>query len=251
MRRGLFVGPLFALVLFACGDNKVDNTVAADTTAGAADTTGGTGSDTIVPDASETNGAPARNGAATFSIVSAVSGAWPNPVTATTGISDIDTEALCKTLLAGGAFGDRTGEYYGGSLSRVDETLEFQCRLRLPGEAPVPLDGFADAFLAGISAPGESPKGEENDSVGLVEITLDGDPLGSTEAGDQFIAANMGCLAAAKAVGLTGSWTTETLGSVDDNRIVTCRGPIVNADVRSADPALVSKVVGSAAPPLD
>lgn len=262
-RRALLLAPLFALLLVSCGDKSSDTTAAGtetavETTAVATDApataTEAADTEPVSDTTDSTDSAPASAsapGTASFSIVSVISGTWPSPVATATNISDIDTKGLCTTLLDGKAFGDLTAEYYGGSLSLVEEQLNFQCQFRHPAESPVALDGFSDAFLAGVQADGQSLKGDENDSVGLVEITLDGDPLGSNDSGDQFIAANKGCLAGAKAVGLTGPWTSETLGSIDGNRIVTCRGPIPTGDVRTADPALVAAVVGTDAPPLD
>lgn len=263
--RALFASPLIALILVACGDKSsvtsitaatdpaaetVAETVAAttnvaidpvaETAAAATEIVATEGTDTVPA------GAP---GGDTFSIVAAISGTWPSPMPTGTKVSAIDTEMLCANLLKGGAFGDLEGDYFGGMLSSAGDDLQFRCRYRYTTQAPVPLDGFADGFLDGLKGTEEPSRADQPDSVGLVEFTLAGDPLGAEP--DQFVAADRGCLAAAAAVGLTGPWSVETLGSVDGNRVVTCRGPIPNADVRTADPSLIAKAVGADGPPLE
>lgn len=186
----------------------------------------------------------------TFSMVAAAIGVWPNPVPkASVAITDIDTEALCAMLKDGGAFAPVEGEYYEGKTSRNGDELAFTCKYRRDAGAPVALDAFAGAFVAAASIPVELPFAEDLASLGRVTFTAVGNPL-DTESSDYFDAGARGCAAAGDAVGLPAGWRLETIGSVNDNQQIICRGPVPSPEVVTADPALVAKAVGSSAPPL-
>jgi hypothetical protein len=188
---------------------------------------------------------------ATFSMVAAVTGVWPNPVPkAGAAIADIDNEALCAMLKDGGAFASVTGEYYEGKMVRNGDELAFTCAYRRDAASPVALDAFAKAFAAAAPVPGELPLAEELVSLGRVTFTVVGSLL-DTQSSDYFDAGARGCAAAGDAAGLPTGWTLESIGSVNDNQRIICRGPVPNPEVATADQATVAKVVGASGPPLD
>ena len=189
-------------------------------------------------------------GPVTFSMVAAGTGVWPNPVPkATVAIADIDTEKLCALMHDGGAFPSVTGEYYEGKTVRTGEELSFTCKYRRDAPAPVALDEFAPAFAAAADEPSDLPFAEDLASLGRVTFTVVGTLLDTT-ASDFFDAGASGCSAAGEAVGLPEGWRLETIGSVNDNQQIICRGPVPSPEVVTADPALIAKVVGSAGPPI-
>ena len=191
-------------------------------------------------------------GPSTFSLIAAAKGSWPNPVPKTyAAIGDLDNEALCKQLSEGGAFPGVGGEYYAGNLNRTGDTLNFECQYRDKSASPVSLDGFAGAFVTASLAPGEQREWETVASFGLVNFTLVGDPLAAIGSDEIFRAADRGCVAGATAVGLPPVWAVETLGSVNDNKTVTCKGPVPNPLAVEVDTAILAKIVGASSPPKD
>ena len=249
LRRGLFVAPLIAVVLsvvVACSSSS-DSTVV------------GTATEATTP-VTETSAAPDSqspettvvSGTATFSMVAAVTGNWPNPVPKEQlAITDIDNEKLCALLFDGGAFSPVTGEYYEGKMSRVGEELQFTCKYQRDAASPVGLDGFAEAFVAALAGTVEPPTTDEQTSLGRVTFTLDDDPLASVGSDELFRAGGRGCAAAATAAGLPAGWTLETVGSFDDKPRVVCRGPVATPEIIEVDPSAVATIVGDALPPKD